>query len=156
MSEPLRNTNAEGVGLPTSEGWLDDDDKVFPIILIPGVVGIVLMLSGNWKLTLGYALFSFAKHLCASLCSHSPRSLWASLVATSDSLLSAWAAGPNQLNKFIRLQGNQPRTMIAAMRHDPRFATAITFGLGAGVNEIQFLNVLHFAMEGERFRDHVG
>ena len=57
-------------GLPTtsepqvrSKDWLDDADKWCPVLLMSGAFGIALMLTGNWRLTIGYALFQFAKSI---------------------------------------------------------------------------------------------
>ncbi len=46
--------------------------------------------------------------------------------------------------------------MIAAMGHDPGLAAAIAFGLGAGVNQVEFLNQLDFDVIGEVGRHHIG
>jgi hypothetical protein len=42
---------------------------------------------------------------------------------------------------------DEPRRVIAAMRHDPRLAAAVAFGLGACISEIQILNALHLDVQ---------
>ncbi len=47
--------------------------------------------------------------------------------------------------------------MIAAVRHNPRFAGGIAFSLRAGIGEIQVLNALDLDVQPrQRFADHVG
>ena len=61
-----------------------------------------------------------------------------------------------EIEKSFRAHRDQPRRVIAAMRHYPRLAAAIAFGLDAGIGEIKVLDALDLEMQPrKRVADHV-
>src|SRR5262245_30314119 len=61
-----------------------------------------------------------------------------------------------EIDESFEAHSDAPRSAVSAIRDDPRLAAAVSFGLGAGLDQVEALDVLRFDVQpGQRVAHHV-